>query len=1028
MKQIKSKRLKITCAFLALFCCSLSLLTATLDRQTEIDIEKRVNEAMVNGKIPGLTLVIVKADGNEYIKGFGSADLAGDRKVDANTLYELGSCSKAFTALAVLKLEGDGSLGLDDTVAKFYPWFRTYHNTQRADITLRQLLHHTSGIPWRSVDLIPASAGKNALEETLKKIHGYKLAHKPGDVFEYATVNYAILGAVIEKVTGMSYEDYMKNEIFLPLGLLHTSIGASDTENMAVGYKIGFFKPRKYEPPVFRGNYPAGYIVSNGSDIARWLKIQSGILEVGEQWRRYIKKSQQQDRNVSLDEKSLSAYAMGWQVYLDGSGLIAHSGANPNYTIWMGFHPEEKVAVAVLANSNSGSTSFIGKQMMDIARGKPVKNPFIPTASLDKPASVVAILTAVYIFIAILFLLSIFIDLLFKRRSFQRITLIIAGKLVFNAVIYVPVLIGVYFLPMAIADVSWKTAMVWAPISLNATAYLLVAAMGVTYVGSLFSTIFPLKNKYIRSLPLIIILSFLSGGCNAVVLFLITSSLFSNITLFYQLYYFILAFLFYIFGRKILQTKLIKLTFDIVYDMRLTLIEKIFLTSFQKFEKIDRGRVYATLNDDTGQIGNSANLIVQLITSIITTIGVFGYLATIAFWATMLTIAVISSIATLYYFVSRKTRIYFEEARDTRNVYMRLLNGMIDGFKELSLQYKKRLEYKGDIEASCDEFRTKISLALIKFINAFLIGETLLIAVLGAVGFAIPRLFPNISTFTLMSFIMALLYLIGPVNGILNSIPAIMRLRVSIDRVRQFIKDVPANMNPDDVVLMKTDERKVDSIVVKDVTFEYENEKEEDKFSVGPVNLEFKKGEITFIIGGNGSGKTTLAKILTGLYNPDQGTVSINGNENANGQLGEYYSVVFDNFHLFGKIYNVDLSQKQEEVEKYLDVLKLRNKVKVEDNSFHTIDLSGGQRKRLALMQCYLEDSPVYLFDEVAADQDPEFRRFFYRDLLQKMKEEGKIVIAITHDDHYFDVADKIIKMDMGRIEKVDQNYRTTGE
>jgi cyclic peptide transporter len=1021
--------LKIIGVFLALVCCGTALFSAPMDRETELDIEKRVTEAMVNGKIPGLTLVIVTEDGNEYIKGFGVADQEKDTAIDAGTLFELGSCSKSFTALAVLKLEGEGLLNLDDPVAKFYPWFRTFYKNEKNDITIRHLLHHTSGLPWKSVDLIPAGSDKDALQKTLRNINNYKLTHKPGDFFEYATVNYALLGAVIEKATGLAYEKYMTNEIFLPLGMEQTYVGVpAEGKPMSVGHKIGFFKPRKYEPPLFRGNYPAGYIISNGTDMARWLKIQAGIIDVGEEWRSYILKSQQQDRNVSLDEKSLSAYAMGWQVYLDGSGLIAHSGANPNFTSWMGFHPEEKVAVAVLANSNSGSTPFIAKQIMNIARGKPIKNPFIPTSSLDKPASLVSIMAAAYIIFALLFLLSIFIDLIFKRRSFQKITGLTASKLFFNALIYVPILIGVSFLPRAIADVSWKTAMVWAPSSLNAAAYLLVGAMGATYLGSLFSMLFPLKNKYLRSLPMIIILSFISGGCNAIVLFLITSSLFSDITLFYQLYYFALAFFIYIFGRKILQTKLIKLTFDIVYDMRLTLIEKIFLTSFQKFEKIDRGRVYATLNDDTGQIGNSANLIVQLITSIITTIGVFTYLATIAFWATMLTIGVIAAIATLYSVVSRKTRVYFEEARDTRNVYMRLLNGMIDGFKELSLQYKKRLEYKDDIEASCDEFRNKISLALIKFINAFLIGETLLIAVLGAVGFAIPRLFPNISTFTLMSFIMALLYLIGPVNGILNSIPAIMRLRVSIDRVRQFIKDIPANMNPDDAVLMKPDERQVDSIVVKDVTFEYENEKEEDKFSVGPVNLEFNKGEITFIIGGNGSGKTTLAKILTGLYNPDEGSIAINGGQNANGQLGEYYSVVFDDFHLFGKIYNVNLSEKEDVVEKYLDVLRLRSKVKVEDNAFHTIDLSGGQKKRLALMQCYLEDSPVYLFDEVAADQDPEFRRFFYRELLQKMKEDGKIVIAITHDDHYFDVADKIIKMDMGQIEKVDKNFRTTAE
>ena len=124
----------------------------------------------------------------------------------------------------------------------------------------------------------------------------------------------------------------------------------------------------------------------------------------------------------------------------------------------------------------------------------------------------------------------------------------------------------------------------------------------------------------------------------------------------------------------------------------------------------------------------------------------------------------------------------------------------------------------------------------------------------------------------------------------------------------------------------------------------------------------------------------------------------------------------------------MDLSktEKKEQADKYLKLLNLDDKVQISETGFSTIDLSGGQKKRLALLQCYLEDAPIYLFDEVAADQDPEFRKFFYRNLLLKMKEEGKIVIAITHDDHYFDVADKIIKMDMGKIEAVDASYRTT--
>jgi putative ATP-binding cassette transporter len=210
----------------------------------------------------------------------------------------------------------------------------------------------------------------------------------------------------------------------------------------------------------------------------------------------------------------------------------------------------------------------------------------------------------------------------------------------------------------------------------------------------------------------------------------------------------------------------------------------------------------------------------------------------------------------------------------------------------------------------------------------------------------------------------------------------------------------------------------VESIEAQGLYFHYPGEDGGTGFTLGPIDLTVKKGETLFLVGGNGSGKTTLAKLLTGLYQPEKGIIKINGKEiKGEDYPGEYFSTVFGDFQLFKKLYNVNIEEKRPEIEKYLEVLDLQGKVRLKDGSFSTLNLSGGQRKRLALLQCYLEDCPIYLFDEVAADQDPEFRKFFYRDLLVRMKESGKIIIAITHDDHYFDLADKIIKLDMGEID-----------
>lgn len=992
-------------------------------------IEKKVMELMKKGDIPGLGLVIVNGDRPVYMKGFGYADLEKKIPVTEDTLFEIGSTSKAFTALAALQVEKDGLINLDDPVSKYLDWFSATYKGKKYEITLRQVLHQTSGIPFKSIALIPESNTPDSLQQTVRKLKGIELSRVPGEAFEYATINYDIIGAVIEKVTRMSYEEYIGKNVLQPLALSHTRVG-TDKSNpaMAKGYKISFFTTRPYDAPVYRGNYPAGYIVSNAKDMSRWVQFHMGLLDPGPGIRELMDKSHQPDKSVNPIPVSLASYAMGWMTHEYGSRLIEHGGQNPNFTSNVAFRPDEKIGVVVLTNSMSNYTQYIGDVVMELTRGNPRPAAMVEGRTIDGVASMFSFGLGLYVLLVLVYIVTIFIDLFRGRRQFESITWKKAAKLIGMTLAYLPFVVGVYLLPLAMSELPWEVASVWSPGSFVVAAILIVAAMGISYLASIFSIFFPVKNKYIRNLPLIVILSLLSGAANAVVIFLITTSLFTNIRLVYQVYFYALAFFIYIIGRKVIQTRLTTITFQIVYDLRMRLIDKVFLSTYQNFEKLDRGRVFATLNDDTGQIANSAGIVVGLITSVITAICAFVYLATIAFWATAVTLVVIIFIASLYGFVSGKARQYFEEARDTRNVYMGLLNGLLDGFKELSLRLNKKRQYRSDVEKTTMEFQNKMAMAIIRFINAFLIGESMLLIVLGAVSFAIPRLFPNISTFTLMSFIMILLYLIGPVNVILNSIPAIMQIRVSWNRVKEFERDVPANIDPQKLLASEVISGEVERITAKDVEFRYESENKEDTFVVGPLDFEAKKGEITFIIGGNGSGKTTLAKLLTGLYLPAKGQVQIGGRNLADHEVGEYFSTVFSGYHLFEKLYDVDLSKigKKEQADKYLKMLNLDDKVQIGDVGFSTIDLSGGQRKRLALLQCYLEDAPIYLFDEVAADQDPEFRKFFYRTLLQKMKEEGKIIIAITHDDHYFDVADKIIKMDMGKIEAVDASYRTT--
>lgn len=980
------------------------------------EIEAEIQELMKQGDIPGLSIFIVKGD-DEHTLNFGWQNAENETPVTSETLFEIGSCSKAFTALALTRLLAEGSIKLEDSVSKYLPWFKVYFGDKEQEITLKQLLHHTSGIPWRTVSDIPVSDERNALEETVRTLIGTELEELPGRQYEYATINYDVLALIIQVVTGKKFEEYLSSKVFSMLNLDRTSVGTPlDSASMATGHKIGFFRPREYKAPVFSGNNAAGYVISDISDMSEWLKFQMGMSSEEELYQ-LARITHQRDETVPLHD--MSSYAKGWNVSLSGTGLIYHEGLNPTFTAFVGFRPEQKLGLVILANSNSSYTTYMASRLIKMMAGEEIEYDFEPGNRGDTTYSGMVIAIAIYLLVVLTYLVYVIYEVLLGTRKFLspgfRVLMVSLRALLFIS----PYLLGLYLLPKAMYGFSWPSIILWTPQSFLVMIKLLVAAIGFSYLVYIVSLLFPADEQYRSKVPSILLLSILSGLANVVIVIMVTNFVRSDLELGYVIFYFTLTIGLYLFGRKYVQISLIHFTRNLVYDLVIKITGKIFSTSYQKFEKIDRGRVFTALNDDVTRVGESTSIFLTLVTNIITVVGVFIYLASIAIWATLLTLMLIVALATVYYLVSTKTNVFFEEARDERNVFMRLINGLIDGYKEISLHFNKKIQYKGDVATSAGDYKDKIILADVRFVNAFLVGELLLVGLLGFVAFGLPTMFKNIEYFTVVSFVVVLLYLIGPINGILGSVPNIMRLRVAWKRLQEFQKDIPANLNLEAAPTEK--KARLESIQLKEVSFSYQQHNSQHAFGIGPVNLKAHAGEILFIVGGNGSGKTTLAKLITGLYQPDKGQVLVNGKALKPYEIGEYYSTVFSPPYLFEKLYSVDTAKLKKEVDEYLELLNLSHKVVICDNKYSTVKLSGGQRKRLSLLQCYLEDSPIFLFDELAADQDPEYRRFFYQELLPKMREMGKIVIAITHDDQYFDIADNILKMNEGKLE----SYRT---
>lgn len=268
---------------------------------------------------------------------------------------------------------------------------------------------------------------------------------------------------------------------------------------------------------------------------------------------------------------------------------------------------------------------------------------------------------------------------------------------------------------------------------------------------------------------------------------------------------------------------------------------------------------------------------------------------------------------------------------------------------------------------------------------------------------------------TIGASIIILLYIKSPFEQLAGALAVADQARIALRHLTDLAKSFH-HAEPDIVLIPSTIavDYSITSLELRNVVYHYAAG---NNFRLGPVSFTLQPGEITFIVGENGSGKTTIIKLLLGLYDPQQGEIILNGTPVAPGDKDNYrqlFSTVFADYFLFDDIVHEDISP--EKIEGYLDKLKLSGKVTVVDNQFTTTDLSTGQRKRLALLHAWLDDRPVIIFDEWAADQDPAFRHLFYNQFLPELKARGKVVVVISHDDRYFSMADRVIHLQHGKV------------
>ncbi|MEH6353289.1 cyclic peptide export ABC transporter [Pseudomonas sp. 3JA] len=457
---------------------------------------------------------------------------------------------------------------------------------------------------------------------------------------------------------------------------------------------------------------------------------------------------------------------------------------------------------------------------------------------------------------------------------------------------------------------------------------------------------------------------------------------------------------------------------NIIAELRKSLGKKVLLAPIEQIERYRSHRLIPVLTHDVNTVSDFAFSFAPLAIAFTVTLGCLGYLAYLSL-PMFLLLLVALVIGTVVQYLARARGIRgFEAAREAEDALQKHYGAIAAGAKELRIHRPRRQRmFSQRIEATADY----ICATNIRSVNTFVVAKTfgsmLFFVVIGLV-LALQSLWLGIDKTVLSGFVLVLLYMKGPLEYLVMTLPVISRANIAFKRIaelaEQFSSPEPHLLLNDKHLRKPT----IQQLELRDVHYAFPVVEGSQPFALGPVNLSIAQGDIVFIVGENGGGKTTLIKLLLGLYFPQGGEILLDGAPVGAAQRDDYrqlFTTIFADYYLFDELVQGD-QQVPKDANRYLERLEIAHKVSIRDGAFNTTDLSTGQRKRLALLNAWLEERPVLVFDEWAADQDPLFRRVFYTELLPELKALGKTIIVISHDDRYFDIADQLVRMQAGQV------------
>ncbi len=468
----------------------------------------------------------------------------------------------------------------------------------------------------------------------------------------------------------------------------------------------------------------------------------------------------------------------------------------------------------------------------------------------------------------------------------------------------------------------------------------------------------------------------------------------------------------------IFQKGLNKYAFKILYKNEKNLFNQILRAPLATLEKFGTQRFYTAM-EDLRIFSNLPYTVTHTVSSLLMLVLGVVYMFTLSAVSAGIVLALIVLVAVCYFIVMNSMSNQVGKLRKMNEHYYKYVNDLILGFKELKLSVSRRKnimsDYLGPNRDSSEKLDFNINYV---FLSINMVSQYGLYVVIAAILFGLPAL-GFLERADVIAYVVVILFISGPINNLINLQQMYTRFMVANKRIKTFMEDFQIN-DEVEVLTENKEDHKFSSLKFENMCFDYESENEEKTFALGPVNLTIDKGEVLFIVGGNGSGKSTFINVLTGLYTPTKGRVVLNDNMDLNikNDLQDSMTAIFTNNHIFSHNYDDYTLENNKEYGQLLKTMQLDQVVADDKEESARRKFSKGQSKRMSMIFALLEKKPILILDEWAADQDPHFRKYFYEELIPKLRAEGKTIIAVTHDDAYFHLADRIIKFDYGKIVK----------